>query len=460
MTYEEVRTLLEEEGQGHVLQYWDELDDAQRQALLAQVSALDMPSIRFMRETLATQSEGGTHGDMAPAEVVRAAELADPGYRERGEALLRDGRAGAILVAGGQGSRLGFDGPKGAYRIGPVSDASLFEIHAHKILALEKRYDTEMPFYIMTSQVNDAPTRAFFEENDHFGLAPDRVKFFTQGMWPALSPEGKLMMDRPDHLFMSPDGHGGTLTALKVNGMLDDMASRGVDTLFYFQVDNPLIEICDPTFLGIHAARDAEISVKVCAKRDANEGLGVVVVRDGRCSVVEYTELTEEQKHACRPNGELEFLFGSVAIHVFSRAFLEQEAAAQLPLHVAHKKVPYWGPGEGTVKPDAPNAYKFEKFIFDAIPDAERPLNVEFLRGEEFSPVKNATGNDSPATTQRDMTLKFARWLEACGVAIARDADDVPLHRIEIDPCYALDADELKARLPAGFELSGDVYLA
>jgi len=461
MTYEEARTLLAQEDQDHVLRYWHELDDAQRQALLAQIAALDVAGVRFMRETLAAQAQtGAEHGDIEPADVVRTDALADPRYRARGEKLLRESKAGAILVAGGQGSRLGFDGPKGAYLIGPVSGASLFEIHAHKILALEQRHDARIPFYIMTSQVNDAPTRAFFEANGYFGLSADRVKFFVQGMWPALSPEGEIVLDRPDHIFMSPDVHGGTLSALRANGMLEDMARRGVETLFYFQVDNPLIEICDPTFLGIHAERDAEISVKVCAKRDPGEGLGVVVVRDGRCAVVEYTELTEEQKNERLPNGELRLLFGSVAIHVFSRAFLEQEAAARLPLHVAHKKVPYWEYGKGVVEPEEPNAYKFEKFIFDAIPDAERPLNVEFLRENEFSPVKNATGNDSPATTQRDMVLKFARWLEACGIDVPRDADGIPTHKIEIDPCYALNADELKEKLPADFALSRDVYLA
>lgn len=461
MTYEEARALLEEAGQIHVLAHWNALEDAQRRALLDQLAALDLVGVRCMQETLAAQSEGSArHGDMTPADVVTVAAMGKMDFRTRGETLLREGKAGVILVAGGQGSRLGFDGPKGAYRIGPVSGASLFEIHARKILALEQRYGSEIPFYIMTSQANDGPTRAFFRENNSFGLCPDRVKFFSQGMWPALSPDGKIVLDRPDHLFLSPDGHGGTLSALKVNGMLDDMARRGVDTLFYFQVDNPLIEICDPIFLGIHAERNAEISVKVCAKRDPNEGLGVVVVRDGRCAVVEYSELTEEQKNRREPNGELTFCFGSVAIHVFSLAFLEQEASASLPLHVAHKKVPYWLPGEGTVAPDTPNAYKFEKFIFDVLPHAERPLTVEFLREEEFSPVKNAMGNDSPVTAQRDMVLKFARWFDACGIEVARDGNGNPVHKLEIDPCYALNAGELKEKLPVGFALSGDVYLA
>jgi UDP-N-acetylglucosamine/UDP-N-acetylgalactosamine diphosphorylase len=366
---------------------------------------------------------------------------------------------GAILVAGGQGSRLGYDGPKGAFAIGPVSNATLFEIHARKILALERRYGGKVPFYIMTSQANDQATREFFDRHDAFGLSRDRIHFFVQGMWPALWGDGRLIMEATGRLFMSPDGHGGTLSALRDRGMLDDMRRRGLASLFYFQVDNPLVEIADPAFIGAHTDRGAQFSVKVCAKRDPDEGLGVVVRRGGRCAVIEYTELTKEQKNAVLPNGRLKFCYGSVAIHAFALDFLAKEAEMALPLHVAHKKIAFVNEAGQVEKPAAPNGYKFEKFIFDALPDAATALNVEFAREDEFSPVKNAEGADSPATARRDIVRKFARWMEASGVAVPRDASGEPRHAIEIDPCFALDAAELKQRLPRGFALDRDTYL-
>jgi len=363
-------------------------------------------------------------------------------------------------VAGGQGSRLGFDGPKGAFPVGPVSGATLFEIHCRKILALERRYAAKVPLYIMTSLANDAATREFFRQHDFFGLSSDGVRFFTQGMWPVLMPDGAMVMDRPDHVFMSPDGHGGLLQALLKNGTLDDMELRGIETLFYFQVDNPLVEIADPGFLGLHLQADAEMSVKVCAKRGPSEKLGVVVRKDGRNAVVEYSELTDEEMTADLPNGDLEYRFGSVAIHVFSREFLLREARGSLPIHLAHKKVAYCDESGELVKPAEPNAFKFEKFIFDALPDAERSVNVEFRREEEFSPVKNAEGEDSPSTAQRDMIRKYASRLEACGVTVPRDAAGEPLHKIEIDPCYALGPEDLRDRIKPGLTIRDDLLLA
>jgi UDP-N-acetylglucosamine/UDP-N-acetylgalactosamine diphosphorylase len=312
----------------------------------------------------------------------------------------------------------------------------------------------------MTSQSNDQETKNFFDRYGYFGLSRDRVMFFTQGMWPALGADGKIVLDRKDHLFMSPDGHGGILSALRMNGMLDDMEKRGLKILFYFQVDNPLIEIADPVFVGLHQKCGAQMSVKVCAKRDPEEGLGVVVERGARNAIVEYTELTSEQKHAVLSNGQLKFRFGSVAIHIFSLDFLKKEAAAALPLHVAFKKVPYCDDRGNIIKPDKPNAYKFEKFIFDALPDAETVLNYEFAREDEFSPVKNATGADSPDMARRDMIRKYARWLESCGVVVPRNTDGEPLYKIEIDPCFAMNADDLKKNLKKGFKITGDLLLA
>ena len=462
MTYREALALLQQHGQGHVLGFWGTLREEQRTDLLRQVAEVDFATVARIRALLAGGNAAGAPAaekPMVPAPVDSLDAAAARDAREAGEQALRAGQVGVILVAGGQGTRLGYDGPKGTYRLAPLTGASLFEIHARKILALERRYGAPVPFYIMTSEGNDAATRAFFQEHGYFGLDPARVKCFVQGTLPAFWPDGRMVLEAPDKLFAAPDGHGGILTALQRRGMLADMRARGLTTLFYFQVDNPLVEIADPVFVGQHLRRRADMSLKVCAKRDPQEGLGVVVVRDGRQAVVEYTELTDEQKQARTADGHLRFRFGSVAIHIFALAFLEQEAAAGLPLHQAHKKVSYCDDQGRPVKPEKPNAVKFEKFIFDALPDARQALVLEFAREDEFAPVKNAEGQDSPQTARAAMVAKFARWLEACGVAVPRDAQGLVSVRIEIDPPYASSAETLRERLPPGFTVKGDVVL-
>jgi UDP-N-acetylglucosamine/UDP-N-acetylgalactosamine diphosphorylase len=455
-----LRTMLAEHGQEHVLRFWDRLDDGQRQGLLEQIAGLDLNAVDRMANLLRNPPDAGGERDVRPADVLELDATMREAARAPGEAALRAGRVGVLLVAGGQGSRLGYDGPKGCYPIGPVSRVPLFAVHARKILALERTYASAVPFYIMTSRLNDAPTRAFFETNAFYGLDRERVRFFSQGMWPALDADGRLVLENPARLFLSPDGHGGILSALEANGLLADMARRGIDTLFYFQVDNPLVEIADPVFIGAHCDAGADVSVKVCAKRDPDEGLGVITRVNGRPAVVEYTELTDAQKRERLPDGRLRFLYGSVAIHVFTFAFLKRMAEADLPLHLAHKKVPMCDASGATVKPDTPNAYKFEKFIFDVLPMADRTLNLAFLREDEFSPVKNAEGDDSPAMAKRDMTLKFARWLEAAGVDVPRGADGVPLYPIEIDPLFALNPGQLASRVDPSLRITGPLVLA
>jgi UDP-N-acetylglucosamine/UDP-N-acetylgalactosamine diphosphorylase len=461
MTYEKAQAVLKQHKQSHLLRFWDRLDAEARAALLRQVAALDFASIGRMQAMLQSpQAAAAATGQISPARVVELDAAARTRAVARGEEELRAGRVGVVLVAGGQGSRLGFEGPKGAYPIGPISQAVLFHFHVRKVLALGRRHGVTIPLYIMVSDANHATTRACFEAHNWFGMPPADVFFFEQGMWPALDAQGQIILDAPGHLFQSPDGHGGTLSALDASGALADMSKRRLQTIFYFQVDNPMVEVADPTFLGVHLLEQAEISLKVCAKRDPQEGLGVVVERDGRCAMVEYSELTNEQKNQRTADGELYFKYGSVAIHVFSFAFLQQEARAALPLHVAHKKVPVCQDDGKTVTPSKPNGYKFEKFIFDVLPDAKKVVNLAFDRCEEFSPVKNATGDDSPDTTRRDLSAKWARWLKAVGVAVPDDAQGYPLVPVEIDPCFALDPADLVVRLRQRPDVSQPVLLA
>ena len=426
-------------GQEHVLEYWKGLSKAERSALLAQVAAIDPKSVKACAAALrggaaaAVDTSRGLAPKVAELKGAALARAVAAGERE-----LQAGRVAALLVAGGQGSRLGYDGPKGCYSIGPVTGAPLFHFHARKILARSRRYGRPIPFYVMTSEANNAATVECFRANGYFGLDPKDVFFFTQGMWPGMTKDGKIILDAPGHIFMSPDGHGGLLAALKRSGALDDMKRRGIKSVFFFQVDNPLVEIADPAFVGYHVLERSEYSLKLCAKRDPFEKVGMPMLVGGRYRMVEYTEMTKEQ---ClrKKGGKLYYLYGSPAIHVFDRAFLAREAAKAMPLHLAFKKIPYMAGGK-VVKPAEPNGYKFEKFIFDILPNARRAAFLAFAQKDEFSPVKNAEGNDSPATCRADLRVKWARMLAAAGVKVP---DSMPL---EIDPAYALDAADLVRR--------------
>ena len=438
MNYQEAEKLLAKCSQEHVLKHWKKLNKKEREALLEQIATIDPKSVARCAEALGKGADvpDSSKGKAPKVAVLKGKKLAEA--RAAGEVELSEGRVAALLVAGGQGSRLGYDGPKGCYEIGPITNAPLFYFHARKILARSIRYGASIPFYVMTSEANNAATVQCFEENDYFGLNPDDVFFFTQGMWPGMSAEGKIILDQPGHIFMSPDGHGGLLAALKRSGALADMKKRGIKSVFFFQVDNPLVEIADPAFIGYHVMNKSEYSLKLCAKRDPKEKVGMPMRFGDTYRMVEYTEMTDEQCNRKDKSGKLYFLYGSPAIHVFDRAFLEREAARPMPLHLAFKKIPYVDEKGALVKPSEPNGYKFEKFIFDILPNAKTATFLAFDPKDEFSPVKNAEGADSPASCKADMQAKWRSWLKECGVTVD---ESVP---VEIDPVYALDAEDLK----------------
>ncbi len=437
MTYEQAKALLEKNGQEQVLRFWKKLAKAEQAALLAQIESIDFKELKRCAGMLTAVAETAKKGKPTAPKVAELKGAALKKAQAAGEKELKAGHVGVLLVAGGQGSRLGYEGPKGAYSIGPVTGVSLFYFHARKILALDVKYAVRVPFYVMTSAANYDATVAHFEENDYFGLDPKDVIFFKQGMWPGMTVDGKIILDAPGHIFMSPDGHGGMISALKANGCFADMKKRGVKTLFYFQVDNPMVDVADPAFIGLHTLEKSEYSLKLTAKREPTEGLGMVVKRDGHFDMIEYTEMTDEMNNRRTKTGDLYFKFGSPAIHVFDRAFLEREASKAMPLHLAHKKIATVDEKGKVVKPAEPNGYKFEKFIFDALADAKGVTCFAFDRAEEFSPVKNAEGKDSPATCRADLQAKWRRQLAKAGVTVP---ETMPL---ELDPVYALDAAEV-----------------
>lgn len=449
---------LQKYNQLHLVQFWDELSQTQRQQLLEQVDQLDFALVQKLTES----NEEATRPEDLPA--ARAARATSPQklirlpttQRERdaqfaaidaGEELLRDGKIGAILVAGGQGSRLGFSAPKGMYPIGPISDRSLFQILCEQILARSRRAGHAIPYFIMTSEATHKQTVAFFEQHRYFGLNEDDVFFFQQASLPAVDQSsGRILMERIDRIATSPDGHGGMLRALQANGLIDVMRDRKIEHLYYHQVDNPTAIVCDPELLGYHANNGSELTTKVVAKVSPEEKMGVLVTVDGQTQIIEYSDLPAEEAHRKQADGSYVFWAGNTAIHVFQLAFIERllNDELSLPFHIAHKRIATIDAQGKEFTPDTPNGRKFEQFIFDALPQAELALVVEGDRAREFNPVKNADGNDSP-TTSRAALLAIARsWIESAGGTIE---NNVP---IEISPLYALDREEVQVRIEPG----------
>jgi len=441
-------------GQGQVFAFWDQLDAAGRQQLLAQAGEIDLAEVAHLVATLVRGggAEAAVDYDLLrPAPYVARPEhggdaAAWAAAHEAGAAALAAGRVAAFTVAGGQGTRLGYDGPKGTFPVTPVRRATLFQVFAEKIRAASRRHGRAIPWFLMTSDVNDAATREFFAAHNHFGLAADDVVFFRQGRMPAVDADGKILLEAPDRIALSPDGHGGALRALVRSGATARMAERGIDLLSYFQVDNPLVMPVDPAFIGFHLLGGSEMSSKMIPKAYAGEKVGHFCVAGdgphaGNVVVIEYSDLPAPLAERREPDGTLTFRAGSIAIHVLNRDFVERmggNAAGQaLPFHRADKKVPTIDAAGRPVIPTAPNAVKFEMFVFDALPFARAPVVIETRREEEFSPVKNATGIDSAETCERDQLSQWSRWAAAAGVAVPQADGGGKPAPFEVTPLFA-----------------------
>jgi len=437
-------------GQKHVLHGSDKLHPQQRSEFVTQLASINVHELQELIAKANQPAQPPKSQRIAP--LPTAPITATPQERMIGEDSLRRGEVAALIVAGGQGSRLGFEKPKGMYPVGVVSGASLFQVHAEKLLAISRRYGKPVPFLVMTSPVTDAETRDYFHENRYFGLNKHDVIFFQQGTMPAVcAKSGRLLLDAPGKLALSPNGHGGTITALAERGLLTELRSRGVKHVYYFQVDNPLLKICDPDFTGRHIATQSEASSKVVFKERPEEKVGVFALLDGQCGMIEYSDLPKDLAAEREPTGELRFRAGNPAIHMFTLDFLERiTSSGGLPYHVARKAITHFDPEVGSVVSPANelNGLKFERFIFDALPLANRWLAVQTSRSEEFSPLKNATGDDSPETVRAAQLALHSAWLAHA---------EVPTHGhdIEISPLFALDAEELKRKIPPGFAITG-----
>ena len=453
----DLRKQLDDASQVHILEFWDVISDAEKQSLLNQISNTDLKILKAIwQSSLSDHSplDATTRIESAqkPGRVIQQPQTAADfeAWKQAttsGERELQNGRVAVITVAGGQGSRLGFEHPKGMFPIGPKTERTLFQIFAEQILARRQRHNAAIPWLIMTSDATHTETLQFLEQHNYFQLGKETVHLFQQGSLPALdAASGRILMTSQSELALSPDGHGGLVSALAKAGLLDMLAGHGIRHLFYHQVDNPTAILCDPAFIGFHSLKNSQLSTNVVRKVSPTERMGVLADINGRTEIVEYSELTPEQAARCDASGDWIFWAGNTAIHIFDREFVEQLAAdgGQLPLHIARKNVAFVNDEGVAIKPEdpgRPNAIKLERFIFDALPIAERTLIVEGNRAREFNPVKNRDGADSPETSRKALSRIGREWLAAAGQTVAEGCC------VEISPLIALDADELAARL-------------
>jgi UDP-N-acetylglucosamine/UDP-N-acetylgalactosamine diphosphorylase len=431
-------------GQDHIFLFWDQMVPEQKQNLLEQISQIDFDLLSRLTKQALGQQKITENLKLEPPAVISLEERRkkDPQADAIGRKALNEGKVAAFLVAGGQGTRLGFDGPKGMYPVTPVKKKSLFQLHAEKLLSIGRQNRTQIPWYIMTSRTNDKATKDFLEENNYFGYHQDNLYIFTQEMIPAIDRRGKLILDRPDHIFMNPNGHGGSISALWKKGALEDMKKRGVEYIFYFQVDNVLTRICDPVYVGYHILGQSEMSCKVVRKKYPEEKMGVLCKVGNELQLIEYSDMSDEDMHAVNPDGSLKLWAGNIATHLFNRRFLEKEneSGFKLPYHIAEKSIPYLDEKGLMTEPDDKNGYKFETFVFDALTDAQASVCIEVERAREFSPLKNSEGENSPETVRKDLIRVYRVWLTAAGHQQLIENDSIA---VEISPLVSLKGENL-----------------
>ncbi len=436
-------------GQSQVFRFWDRLDQREKELLIGQIKKIDLEKIVGLTSGLTLKEE---EEKIENAEIRPAPSIAHPKNggnprvwtraRTVGEEALSCSKVGVLTVAGGQGTRFGYDGPKGTYPISPLTGKSFFEIFAEKIRYAQEAYRTKIPWFIMTSRENHDETARFFHDNDNFQLFPEDVFLFEQGEMPSVDFEGKILLEEAGCIATNPDGHGGSLRALVQSGAVERMRQKGVEIISYFQIDNPLVNVADPAFVGFHIEHGSEFSSKMVTKTCPAEKVGLFCLVRDRLRVIEYSDLAEEVAVKRDVEGCLIHQAGSVAIHLLSRGFVEEiggnpGSEVCLPFHQARKKVAVIDENGEKFEPEQPNAVKFEMFIFDAILFAKNPIVVETLRCEEFSPVKNLEGLDSAEIYRAQQLRLWAQWLKKVGVDLPCDSTGLPSIRIEISPLFA-----------------------
>lgn len=393
MTFEQAEQKLKEYSQEHVLKYYEELEEDQKEKLLSQIEALDMRLLDLAKDGVKEQKRG----KIEPLAAVTLENIKEnrEGYEKLGIKAIHEGKVGAVLLAGGQGTRLGLDKPKGMLNVGITKNLYLFEQLVYNLMEVVKKADAWVPLYIMTSEKNHEDTVGFFKEHDYFGYNSEYVFFFVQEMAAATDYQGNYYMEAKDRLAISPNGNGGWFSSLAHAGLLEKMHETGVEWLNVFSVDNVLQKIADPVFVGATLDAGYVCGSKVVAKAAPEERVGVLCLEDKHPSIVEYYEMTEEMIQSRDENGELLYRYGVILNYLFQVDALEQIMNENLPVHIVERKIPYLDEDGKLVKPEEPNGYKYETLVLDMIKMLENCLPVEVEREREFAPIKNRTGVDS-----------------------------------------------------------------
>ncbi|KAI9848303.1 MAG: UDP-N-acetylglucosamine pyrophosphorylase [Sclerophora amabilis] len=456
-----------EASQDQVFAFYDGLSKAEKGLLYEQLSNINPANINEITEKAlnppaASQEDKEPTVEPLPESATASILDSDKDDIEKwysaGLDLIAEGKVAVVLMAGGQGTRLGSSDPKGCFNIGLPSEKSLFQVQGERILRLQylaqKKHNKEkvvLPWYVMTSGPTRIPTEKFFETNKYFGLEKENVSIFEQGVLPCISNDGKILLESKSKVAVAPDGNGGIYQALVTSSVLGDLRERGIQHIHAYCVDNCLVKVADPTFIGFAASKDVDVATKVVRKRDAKEPVGLILLKNGKPDVVEYSEIDDATAEAKDPKQAdvLKFRAANIVNHYYSFRFLETipQWAHQLPHHVARKKIPYVDTEKGeTIKPDKPNGIKLEQFVFDVFPqlNLEKFASMEVKRDDEFSPLKNGkgTGEDDPDTSRSDILQQGKRWVEeAGGVVTSESAEETG---VEVSPLISYGGEGLE----------------
>lgn len=400
--------IYEDTKQCYIQKALENCNPEEKEALKKKLEAIDWSVLKQIEEK-ETVNERGVFAPLDAVEVSEIEARKDE-FKEVGLKAIREGKVGAVLLAGGQGTRLGLDRPKGTLNIGIHRDLYLFEQLFRNLMDVTDEAGAYVPMYIMTSNINNKDTVEFFEEHQYFGYPKEYVKFFVQEMVPACDFDGRVYMESNTDVVMSPNGNGGWFSSMIKAGLLDDIHERKLEWINVFAVDNCLQRIADPLFVGATIASGCESGAKVVRKAAPEEKVGVLCMEDGKPSIAEYYEMTEEMATARKENGDLLYGFGVILNYLFSEKKLEQIADEHMPIHVVEKKVPYMDLDGNRIKPEEPNGYKFETLVLDMVHMMDDCLPYEVVREREFAPIKNLHGVDS---------LDSAReLLKGCGIEL------------------------------------------
>ena len=411
MNYEEAKLKLEKANQEHLLRFYNKMSEKKQLELLEQIKNLNLEQINKLYNEIKNKREYRKEVKIEPIYYVDKAKLSDSDkkeYEELGNEVLSSGKMAAVTMAGGQGTRLGHKGPKGTFNLGIKTNKTLFEIICDTLKKVQKENGVTIPWYIMTSEENNDVTEKFFEDNNYFGYPKDYVKFFKQGEYPMLDTEGRILLNEEGLVKEAADGHGGVYIAMLKNGIFEDMNNRGIKWVVVGGVDNVLVKMFDPIFIGLYIKQGHPAASKSVVKSYPEEKVGVFCKKEGKPSIIEYTELSKEMANDRDENGELKYGESNIIVHIFELETMEKISKNILPYHPAFKKADYMDENGNIVNVTEPNAYKFEAFIFDAFEQLDNMSILRVNREEEFAPIKNSDekGVDCPKTA-RELYMRF-----------------------------------------------------